>query len=185
MNLSFVIIRWIFKGLSKLFNLPTLERTWQPLEAVRQSFNDYFRKAAQTWGKANRRDYIVGYLWSMVFMVFVNFVFYKNFGHDAWIWVKQFSTQNQVTLRLIVAPSQSLLIGMVGIVILNLYWLVPWLTLTVRRCRSIGNAALAFVIVVPLGGFILPILCMALPETKRPQRTQEDLDYFKGQTIGE
>ncbi|MBG1279294.1 DUF805 domain-containing protein [Lactococcus lactis] len=178
-NLSFILIGLSFKGLRKLLGLPPVEL--RRFEKVRQSFSDYFSKVGNTWGKANRLDYLVGMIWSFVFGTLVASLFVKNWGMALWNWLQQFDA-SRVPPRgwaPVQAPSQSLLIGMILAFVLTLYWLVPFITLTVRRCRSMGNAALFFLLFVPFIGTIFPLVCLIMPEQGSRRETEPlDLKYY-------
>lgn len=175
-NLSFIMIRMIIKGFAKLFGKPKINLG--RYEKVWQSFNDYFEKVADIWGRSNRLDYLVGIIWSYIFAILINYLFYKHYGDNMWQWIQQFSDKNLGYVHHY-APSKDLSIGIIKTLILNLYWFVPWVSLTIRRCRSMGNAGLFFLNLVPVASMFLPILCLVIPEKPFKQTIYKEYDENK------
>ena len=194
-NLSFLLVKWGLLGLSKLFKIPQINRGNVCFERVRKALNDYFGKAIRTRDTANRIDFLVGLLWSIAFAIVTTLIWVTNWGMMTWNYLQQFNSNRPYTPGPLhyEAPSQSLIIGFVFFGLFTLYWLVPLLSLVVRRCRAIGNWKLFFILFVPFGNIILTILCLFVPgrfedteetraklkeERKREMRKQMAQEYY-------
>ena len=185
-NFSFLLFRQLFKLYAKVMMLPKMklgifDNAWK-------SFGEYFTKVGNTWGVANRLDYFIGVVWTYLYGFILNYVYFKKYGATLWQWLQQFNANNTPQLGQsyvhIVGPTHSLLISMIVIFILNLYCVVPWITLTIRRCRSIGHAGLFFVILAPFGGLIILILGLSIPGSSATKNDddedEEDWDFEEG-----
>jgi uncharacterized membrane protein YhaH (DUF805 family) len=189
------VFKFLLIGIGKLFNIPQLKSSHPKMEKVRKSFSDYFGQAGNIWGKANRLDYLIGYLWSMGFAFIINFIFIKTIWLETWQYLQQFNANRPYDGTPIhyTAPNQSLTIGLILLVVFNLYWIVPYLTLNIRRCRSMGSTKIFFVLFAPFGGIILAILGVLIPgrqdedealkvklreEYKRDMSQQMARDYY-------
>jgi len=177
--LSFFLVGLLVKVIKKLFGIPP--KAPRKIGKIQRSLIDYFGKAGNLWGKANRLDYLVGVIWSLLFAILSVMFFAQNYGKSFWLWIKQFDANRSVSadgkiLAHYTTPSQSLLVGLIILLALTLYWLVPWFTLTIRRCRSFGHAGLWFLMLIPFAGYVLTILCLFLPEKVHPQSQEEDWD---------
>lgn len=172
-NLSFITIRLMISGVLKILGKPKINLG--KFEKVWRSFDDYFDRVADIWGRSNRLDYLVGVIWSYIFAILINYLFFKHYGDSMWQWIQQFSDKNVGYIHHY-GPSHELLIGIIKTLILNLYWFVPWVTLTIRRCRSMGNAGLFFLNFVPVVSMLLPILCLVIPEKPYKQEVYREYD---------